>query len=163
MREYSDFERLMKKYGNKLFSTILDEVENRERTVEIMSACCEQYLEYPHRLKTEQDKYRLYLKLCSVNSGRHFHITKRRERLNAYERAKILKSAELYARSGGKAKQRRGELQALMIILAIIAVLLFIEIRFVYSGKFQEGFAAYSEHQEETESYYPSLRTDREE
>ena len=155
MREYREFTSLMDKFGDKIFTTVLEVTHSRELTVEAMAACAEEYLDVTKKLKTRPEQYKCYLGLCGKKLGREFFITKRQECLSEYERGKILKSAELYYKTGGRSRRHKSYLLMTLAVLMILGGLFWYEWQFVTEGGYERGMSEWGEFQEEREENYP--------
>lgn len=155
MREYREFTALMDKYGDRLFTTILEVTDSRELTVEAMALCAEEYLDVNKKLKTLPEQYKCFLGLCGKRLGREFFVTKRQEHLNEYERDKILKSAELYYKTGGKSRRRKELALMTLAVIMIFAGLFWYEWQYVTDGGYERGMGEWDEFQDEREENYP--------
>ena len=157
MREYSEFKELIDKCGNRIFTTVLEVTGSRELTIETMSACADEYMECKGKMNTLAQRYKCFVMLCSKRLNKKFFITKRREKMTNEEKGIVLKSAELYYKTGGRARKRRINLIIALITLAFLGILFAIELHFMYSDGLQRGWREWEDAEDERESNYPSL------
>ncbi len=140
MRSYEEFESLISGGGDLLFSTVLSATKSREKALEIIMQATEKYLDSRKNLKNSNEKYRHMVKICEEILKAPLPDNTAHELLTDEERDKILATARLYIRTGGKAKKRLQIIIVAGVLLVIVAIIVAYKLNFILSDEFNSGW-----------------------
>ena len=143
MRKFEEFEELINDYGDLIFSAVFAAANSRERSLEIISQAGEKYIECRANLKNSSEKYQKLIGYCEKILKTKLSVETAEKSLSDEEKEKILMSVKMYINGGGKRKKRFATLIFILIIIAVIALAVFYEVKFVGSDEFAEGMAGW--------------------
>lgn len=145
MRKFEEFEELINDCGDLIFSAVFAITKSRKKSLEIISQAGEKYIECRKKLKNTSERYHKLAEYCEKILKTKLSAKFEENFMSDEEREKILTSIKLYINKGGKRKKRFGTIIFIVIMLVIIAIITFYEIKFIRSDEFSEGMAGWYE------------------